>query len=297
MPGAVHRTSLTASLLALALIAIGGCGNNSHSTTSTPGGSSGKQADPQSSVVYVKASYKNRTTQGTGFVYDAQQGLILTSDHAVEAAPAITVTDRDGQVMHGHVLSRAQCHDFAVVKLHPIPAGLSALTFADSSKVSDGATVSSLSYALTTAGTKAPALVSTHGTVSATNVSAKLHRMLPAISPLIAHQVPLNANGSGSPLLDRSGRVVGLNTLVGFDHTAGAVQGLNYALASNFVYQQLRALRAGTDRSLAGWRSEHRCHRAMDMIAGLPYQHTGMHDQAHGHGMGGSMPGHGKDGM
>jgi S1-C subfamily serine protease len=293
----MHRTILTASLVALLLIAIAGCGTDSHSNTSTKGGSSGKQADPRASVVYVKASYKNHTTQGTGFVYDAQQGLILTSDHAVEAAPAITVTDRDGQVMHGHVLSRAQCHDFAVVKLHPIPADLRALTFADSSKIADGATVSSLSYALTSAGTKAPALVSTHGTVSATDVSAKLHPMLPALSPLIAHQVPLNADGSGSPLLDRRGRVVGLNTLVGFDHTASAVQGLNYALDSNFVYRQLRALRTGTDRSLTGWRSEHRCHRAMDMIAGVPYQHTGMHDQMHGQGRGGSMPGHGKDGM
>jgi S1-C subfamily serine protease len=239
------------------------------------------RSDPAEAVVFVRASYKNHKTAGTGFIYDAQQGLILTSDHAVEAAPAITITDVHGQVMHGQVLARAQCHDFAVVKLHPIPTDLQALTFGDSSAVANGATVTALSYSLADAdGT--PKLATTTGAVAAVDVAARLHRLLPTISPLLATQVPLNASGSGSPLLNAGGQVVGLNTLVGFEHGGDAVTGLNYALESSFVYERLRQLRTGTAQTLTGWRAEHRCHKAMDRIAGVPYEHMGGSDMEHG---------------
>ena len=289
---AMNRIVLSLCLCAALLLAAG-CGSDRSTDSSAHGGSGAEAAksDPGEAVVFVRASYNNHNTAGTGFIYDAQQGLILTSDHAVEAAKAITVTDRHGEVMHGQVLARAQCHDFAVVKLHPIPTDLHALTFADSSSVRGGASVTSVSYSLNNSETGTPTLTTTRGTVSAIDVAAKLHHLLPTISPLIAHQVPLNAQGSGSPLLDGAGKVIGLNTLVGFKHEGDAVQGLNYALESSYVYQQLRALKSGTDRDLTGWRSEHRCHRAMDMIAGVPFQH--MDDK--GMSMGGDSHGSGHD--
>jgi S1-C subfamily serine protease len=291
----MHRIVVFVSLC-IALLVVAACGSdNSGGQSQSTSAKTPAKADPGNAVVFVRASYKSHKTAGTGFIFDARQGLILTSDHAVEAAPAITVTDRHGQVMHGQVLARAQCHDFAVVKLHPIPTDLSALTFADSSSVHDGASVTSVSYSLNNSETGTPTLTTTRGTVSAVNVAAKLHHLLPTISPLIAHQVPLNAQGSGSPLLDATGKVVGLNTLVGFDHEGDAVQGLNYALESSFVYEQLRALKSGTDRDLTGWRSEHRCHKAMDTIAGVPYQHTEM--EGHGGSMDSGQSGHGGGSM
>lgn len=282
----MNRKALFSVLLAAAVIVLAGCGDSDTNTTSTQPAHTKKDRAVADAVVYVTSQYKDHKTAGTGFIYDAQKGLVLTANHLVETAPTITVTDRHGEVMHGQVLARAQCHDFAVVKLHPIPTDLHALTLSDSGAVKDGAEVSAVAYALTSAETGAPTLVTTRGNVSAANVAAKLHHLLPTFSPLIAHQAPLNANGSGSPLLDADGRVVGLNTLVGFEHGDGAVEGLNYALASSFIYERLRQLRSGSNRDLVGWRDEHRCHEQADVIAKVP-SHThddhamDDHDDAH----------------
>jgi S1-C subfamily serine protease len=278
------RCVLFALVTMASAVVAAGCGSSNGD-----GGAGGKTAatkahepaHPDAAVVYVKARYHNHTTEGTGFVYDARQGLILTSDHAVEAAPAITVVDKGGAVLHGQVLARAQCHDLAVVRLHPVPADLQKLTFATSGTVAQGDHVTALAYTLQSSSKDAPQLVTTTGTVAATGIEAKLHPMLPAMAPLIAHQVPLNAHGSGSPLLDNGGKVVGINTLVGEKHGVGAVEGLNYALASDYIEQRLGQLRPGEGRSFTGWRDEHRCHRAMAMIAGVPAAHTNGGDMKH----------------
>jgi S1-C subfamily serine protease len=257
--------------------AAAGCGNSetdSRADGKTVTTKARAPARPDAAVVYVKARYQNHTTEGTGFVYDARQGLILTSDHAVEAAPAITVVDHGGAVLHGQVLARAQCHDLAVVRLHPVPADLQKVTFAPSGSVGQGDHVTVLAYTLQSSSKHAPQLVSTTGTVAATGIEAKLHPMLPAMARLIAHQVPLNEHGSGSPLLNAQGKAVGINTLVGEKHGAGAVEGLNYALGSDYIAQRLGQLHPDEGRSYTGWRDEHRCHRAMAMIAGVPAKHT-----------------------
>jgi S1-C subfamily serine protease len=258
-------------------MAVGGCGSSdSHADSDTTTATKTQAAaHPDAAVVYVKARYRNHTTEGTGFVYDARQGLILTSDHAVEAAPAITVVDHGGAILHGQVLARAQCHDLAVVRLHPVPSDLQAVTFARSGTVAQGDHVSALAFTLQSSADASPDLVSTTGTVAAVDIEAKLHPMLPTMAPLIAHQVPMNEHGSGSPLLNVQGKVVGINTLVGEKHGAGAVDGLNYALASEYINQRLAQLHPGEGRSFTGWRDEHRCHRAMAMIAGVPAKHTG----------------------
>jgi S1-C subfamily serine protease len=285
------------ALLVIVASALGvaGCGssdNHANGDATKPTTKTQAAAHPDAAVVYVKARYRNHTTEGTGFVYDARQGLILTSDHAVEAAPAITVVDHSGAVLHGQVLARAQCHDLAVVRLHPVPADLQTATFAPSGTVGQGDHVTALAYTLHSSSDASPELVRTTGTVAAVDIEVRLHPMLPAMAPLIAHQVPLNEHGSGSPLLNAQGKVVGINTLVGEKHGAGAVEGLNYALASGYIKQRLGQLHPGEGRSFTGWRDEHRCHRAMAMIAGVPAKHTDT-----GMGMehsGGHMPSDGK---
>ncbi|HWH95703.1 MAG TPA: serine protease [Baekduia sp.] len=234
---------------------------------------------PIEAVVFVRARYTERISSGTGFVFDARRGRILTSDHAVEASPAVTVTDAGGQVLHGRILARAQCHDFAVVQLHPIPSGLQELRFADSSEVHAGQTVSSISYdAPGEDSAAAPPVRTSYGRVTRIGVHATLHRLLPPMSPLIEHVTPLGGAGSGAPLLDRSGQVVGLNTFVGYPPGSGARDGYQYAMAGNEIYRLLRELDEGPEQTLHGWQAEHRCHRRMAAIAGVPAGHTGEHD-------------------
>jgi S1-C subfamily serine protease len=281
----IARTTLsTTAASALAALAVG-CGSDDNQASAPPHTAA---SDPALGVVHVEARYKSKRTEGTGFIYDSRQGLILTSDHAVEAAPTIFVTLKDGTPLHARVLARAQCHDLALLKLHPKPAGLTALPFADSDTVHEGDQVTSLSYALGSASADQNVkLARTQGTVSAVGVKAVLHRLLPPFAPLIAHQTPLNESGSGSPLLNSRSRVIGINMLVGEHHGSGALSGLEYALASNEVNHHLHELRPGPSSAYVGWEHEHKCHQQMNAIAGV---RGGMGEA---HPMEGNMHSHG----
>jgi S1-C subfamily serine protease len=289
----IGSRTLTACVLTAAALLCVACGDDAgpekaQRTVTTPI----PTVTPADSVVFVRARYEDRTTAGTGFVYDARAGLILTSDHAIEASSAVTVTTADGRTLHGRALARAQCHDFAVVKLHPIPDDLIALTFADSDLVKTGQTVTSIAYNAPPADTERPTAAQiSYGRPTEVGVSAVLHDLLPSMRPLIAHETPLTQAASGSPLLNEHGQVVGLNTLVGYPHGEGSRPDQQYAMASNEIYRLLRQLSAGPESSLSGWRDEHRCHRAMASIAGIPYQRSKSHaDMEHE-----AMPAHEKD--
>lgn len=273
--------ALAAGCAALAALSSCGGGDDDGAAGGTTPTVRVEQPKPAAAVVFVRARNKERTKSGTGFVYDARRGLILTSNHAVEASPAVTATSTAGQVLHGRVLARAQCHDFAVVELHPVPAQLHELRFADSAHVRAGQTLTSISYdAPTEHSDVTPAARTSYGRVSRVGVRATLHRLLPPMEPLIEHITPLGAAGSGSPLLNESGQVVGLNTLVGYPPGRGARDGHQYAMAGNEIYRLLRQLDEGPARTLRGWRAEHRCHRAVAVIAGVPFQRTPRHEDA-----------------
>jgi S1-C subfamily serine protease len=260
------------------MLACVGCGSSEKrptQATAPPAPVPAATRKPSDSVVFVRARFGRRTTSGTGFIYDAREGLILTSDHAIEASPAVTVATHDGRVYHGRALARAQCHDFAVVRLHPLPSDLQALSFGDSDAVRTGQTLTSITYTASADAAAVPPIQTAYGRVTGVGVSAILHPLLPAFDALIAHATPLTAAGSGSPVLDRAGQVIGLNTLVGYRHGRGTHAGQQYAIAANEIYALLRHLNRGPEETLAGWRREHRCHRAMDAIAGVPFQHSG----------------------
>ncbi|HYZ29631.1 MAG TPA: S1C family serine protease [Thermoleophilaceae bacterium] len=270
---------LNPACAALALLAVCGCGGGGSATgfkrtVDTP--------NPSAAVVRVEADYMNgRHVLSTGFVYDIDKGLLLAPDHGVEGAHEVHLTMSDGTPLHGLVLARAQCHDFAVIRLHPIPAGLTGLRFVNSDAVRPGDRVSALSYAVGSASANGVQITRTTGTVAAVDAKAVLHPLLPAFSPLIAHQTPLNSRGSGSPLLNRRSQVIGINMLVGEKHGRGALAGLQYALASNEIRKHLAELKPASNTAYSGWEHEHACHRQMNAIAGVKG----------GMGTGESMPG------
>jgi S1-C subfamily serine protease len=261
----------------------GGGGSSSSATAFKP---SDVKQQPSAAVVRVEADYMGgRRVYSTGFVYDIDHGLLLAPDHTVEGAHEVHLTMSDGTPLHGVILARAQCHDLAVVRLHPIPAGLSGLRFANSDAVRPGDPVSVFSYALGSA-SGGQQITRTTGSVSAVNVKAVLHRLLPPFSPLIADQTPLSAGSSGSPLLNARAQVIGINTMVGQKHGTGAAPGLQYALASNKIQSLLAELKPSSKTAFSGWEHEHVCHRQMNMIAGV---HGGM---GMGEGMGHMHMGH-----
>ena len=267
------RTSNAIAPLTAALavaVAGGGCGGSGSggkaAAKKTPGGASGR------AIVLVQGVYKDKTTEVTGVVFEARQGLVLTANHAMENAPNINVKLSNGTLTHARQVARAQCHDMAVLRLFPKPPGLVALPLARSAGASVGEPVTTLTY-VTTSTSGATQLTRIPGTVSALGVR-EAFPPLPATGPFIAHQSRLLPGAAGSPVLDARGRMIGLNTLVGHPRSP-ALPGVEYALTSDYIARRLGQLRPGVGGALGGWGAEHNaCHAALHKLIGVGHVHV-----------------------
>jgi S1-C subfamily serine protease len=265
------RTPITiVSVVAAAALAVAGCGSSSADKSAT----SGKAAappDPSKAVVYVQGIYPDKKTEVTGVVYEATQGLVLTANHAIEGAPSINVRLGNGRVVHARAAARAQCHDMAILKLFPKPAGLVALPLGDSSSAAVGEPVSTYTYLLQGDGAT-PALTRIQGTLSAVGVRERFPP-LPVTGPFLAHQTSLLAPASGSPLVNAKGEMIGLNTFVGHPRDPD-VPGIEYGLTSGYITKRLQELRPGVGGALGGWGAEHNaCHATLAKLLGLGHSH------------------------
>jgi S1-C subfamily serine protease len=253
-------------------VALAGCGESkktSSGTTTTAGG------DPAKSVVFVEAIYgKDERKKATGVIYDAGKGYALTANHVMENAPVLEVTLNDGTLLHGRQVARAQCHDLAVIQLSPRPIQEPAIKFGDSDRVKLSDEVRTLTFSDAPPG-EAPPLTSVRGTVSILNVRESFPP-LPPIGPFIAHQTPLGAVASGSPLLNARGEMIGINTLVAHPRGGDALPGIEYALTSDYIRSRLNQLKPGRGGALGGWQSEHdACHAALHNL--IAAGHVGAH--------------------
>jgi S1-C subfamily serine protease len=198
-----------------------------------------------------------RHAHGTGLIYDAKRGLVLTSNHYLEGARSIRVTVNGKTAVRGRPVARAQCKDFAVVELRPRPRNLTEIRFGDSSKIAAGDRVSALGY-LQPPGQKKASLIKTDGTVSSTDVTSQVHPNLPALPSATLHQAPLQLAMSGGPLVNNRGELIGLDTLVK-DGSVGE-SGPWPAVTGNWLKDWLAQLKPGKGSTYVGWKSEHRCH-------------------------------------
>jgi S1-C subfamily serine protease len=275
-----HRRLIAPIALLVAAWAVGcGGGGGGDDTPSNGGGSGGetattaeRPADPSKSIVAVEGIYDDKKTKATGVVYDAKQGLVLTANHVMEAAPSIDVHLADGTLTHARPVARAQCHDLAVIKLFPRPAGIESIALGNSDEVKIGDPVSTMTYLFPSSGEAKPALTRVNGSLSTLNVDVTW-APLPAVGPLFAHQTSLSAPASGSALLNDRGQMIGFNTLV--DHPSDPdTEGIEYAFPSNYVKQRMDELKPGAGGSLGGWESEHNeCHHALRKLIGMGHEH------------------------
>jgi len=267
------RATALAAVLALGICAAG-CGGDDKSSgdakakadTAQPLSGRALVAKVQPSMVSIvsippgvtrEPSEGGRHAHGTGVIYDAKRGLVLTSNHYLENAASIRVTVNGKTPVRGRPVARAQCKDFAVVELRPRPRNLTEIRFGDSNKVVAGDHVTAMGY-LQPPGQKKASLIKTDGTVSSTDVSSELHPDLPALPSVTLHQAPLQLAMSGGPLVNDRGEMVGLDSLV----REGSVpdSGPWPAVTGNWLKDWLAQLKPGKGSTYVGWKNEHRCH-------------------------------------
>jgi 2-alkenal reductase len=163
---------------------------------------------------------------GSGVIIDSR-GYILTNDHVVQGQRALEVIFSDGTKSPASLVGTDPFSDLAVIKVDSKVPDVA--EFGDSDALEPGQPVVAIGSALG----------DFQNTVTAGVVSA-LHRDLDessstALQNLIQTDAAINHGNSGGPLLDVSGKVVGINVAVvrGSGFTGDTAEGLGFAIPSN----------------------------------------------------------------
>jgi len=172
---------------------------------------------------------------GSGFVIDSN-GLILTNKHVVNISGAsYTVITNDGKKYPAQVLARDPVQDLAVVKINA--SGLPALTLGDSGNLQIGQTVIAIGNALGQfSNTVSKGVISG---LSRSITASEGGGSSETLSQVIQTDAAINPGNSGGPLLDLSGKVIGLNTAI----VEGA-QNIGFAIPINQAKKDISQVEA-----------------------------------------------------
>ena len=195
------------------------------------------------SVVTIVAQQATGETTGSGIVYDAA-GWILTNKHVVAGATGIDVLLKDGRSFTGSLYGVDTLTDLAIVKINGA-TGLSPASMGTSSELQVG----QLAIAI-----GSPLGVGYSNSVTSGIVSA-LGRDITVTSDtglaggtqlngLIQTDAAISAGNSGGPLVDDSGRVIGVTTTV-----ADTAQGIGFAIPIDIAKPIMQQALAGTQLS------------------------------------------------
>jgi S1-C subfamily serine protease len=149
---------------------------------------------------------------GTGFIVSAD-GLIVTNYHVIEGASSIAVTLADGRQFQAQVANAADSSDLAVLKIDA--TGLTALELGNSSDVQAGQPVIAIGFALNLQGspTVTSGIVSsTARTIQVPDENGPSGPVVRTYRDVIQISAAINSGNSGGPLLDDSGRVIGISS-------------------------------------------------------------------------------------
>jgi S1-C subfamily serine protease len=162
---------------------------------------------------------------GSGFVWD-RQGHIITNFHVISGADAAKVTLADQSTWNAKLVGAAPEKDLAVLKIDAPAAKLPPLPLGSSETLKVGQSVFAignpfgLDQSLTT------------GVVSALGREIQSESGAP-IREVIQTDAAINPGNSGGPLLDSSGRLIGVNTAI--YSPSGGSAGIGFAIPEHDV--------------------------------------------------------------
>ena len=166
------------------------------------------------------------TGEGSGVVVD-KAGYIVTNNHVVANADAITVSFSDGRRLPARIIGTDPTTDLAVLKVNS--ADVIAAPWGDSDKLQVGDPVLAIGNPFQLA-----------RTVTFGIISAKDRRGLHPLLDFLQTDAAVNPGNSGGPLVDLNGQVMGINTAI----IGKAYQGISFAIPSNVArktYEEIRS--------------------------------------------------------
>jgi len=167
---------------------------------------------------------------GSGFVFDPA-GYILTNNHVISGASAVTVTFQDGTILPATVVGTDKDADLAVLKIeagHPLPF----VKFGDSGKLRVGDWVLAIGNPFGLPGSTSAGIVSALDR----NIGQDKY------DDFIQTDATINRGNSGGPMFDMAGEVVGVNAAM-YSPSGGSV-GIGFAIPSAMVAPVAEQLKA-----------------------------------------------------
>jgi putative serine protease PepD len=163
--------------------------------------------------------------EGSGWVYDTS-GDIVTNQHVVDGATAIKVKLQSGKTYTAKLVGADASTDLAVIKIDAPASELKPIPLADASSIDVGDGVVAIGSPFGLAGTV------TSGIVSALDRQMRSPNGY-TINGAIQTDAAINHGNSGGPLLDLSGKVIGVNAQIQSD--SGGNDGVGFAIPVSTV--------------------------------------------------------------
>ncbi|MFI0483428.1 S1C family serine protease [Actinomadura sp. 9N215] len=202
--------------------------------------------------IETEQSLNGTRAAGTGIVLDTS-GLVLTNNHVIQGATRIKGTDTDNRRTYtAQVVGYDRAGDVAVIRLTGA-FGLKAAVFASAAGVAVGDPVTAVGNAGGKGG--APTVVTGRVTALEQSVTARddTNGTSERLSGLIETSAPIKPGDSGGPLLNTSGKVIGINTAasagLAMDGSKPTKNHRGYAIPSDTALGVARQIQRGEPSS------------------------------------------------
>ena len=162
---------------------------------------------------------------GSGFVWD-KKGHIVTNFHVVQGGDAFLVTFDDQTQVQAKLVGTDPNKDIAVLEVEESGAKLKPISVGSSDKLSVGQQTLAIGNPFGLDHSLTKGVISALGRVVQGIGGVTIHDM-------IQTDAAINPGNSGGPLLDSSGNVIGMNTMI-FSRS-GSSAGIGFAVPVSFI--------------------------------------------------------------
>ena len=244
-----NKSILVISVSIIALANVGYVVAQKKATTAIKPTTAAVQSDEQQAIAAVRKAKQsvvniipNNQSQvlsveeisyGTGFVVSSD-GYIASNKHVIPDEKATyTVMFGEGQRYQARVIGVDKFSDLALLKIET--SNIPAISFADSNALETGQSVFAIGNSL---GRYQNTV--TRGVVSGVGRNISINNgVTPRYQNLIQTDASINPGNSGGPLIDLTGKAIGMNTLI---DTSG--QGVGFAIPATTIQESIKQLKA-----------------------------------------------------
>ena len=167
---------------------------------------------------------------GSGFVIDAEEGIIVTNNHVIDGADDIEVNFADGSKLKAELVGADSKTDLAVLKVEPVKP-LTEVPWGQSDKMRIGDWVMAIGNPFGLGGTVTVGIISARGR----DINSGPY------DNFIQTDAAINRGNSGGPLFNMNGEVIGINTAI-ISPSGGSI-GIGFAVPTELAVNVIDQLR------------------------------------------------------